>query len=102
MSISVEDQIFCLKKELLERRRELEGDNIELKTVLRLIWDERGLTTRIWERIADCLEESNEDIPVRTYDPSPVTAIDILKIRQRINVIERHIWGDQANKVIPE
>ena len=52
------------------------------------IWKQKGLTQKLWVRIAEFLEQDEEDIPVM-YDPEPITKSDLLKLQQRVTKLER-------------
>ena len=85
---SPEDQLFLLKSEYARDRRLAEEQIDDLQKILSDIWDEKCLTRKLWERIAELLEQPEEDIPVM-YDPEPITKSDLLKLQQRVTKLER-------------
>jgi hypothetical protein len=95
---SPEDQLFLLRSQAARERRDYEEDMSELEGILRDIWKERGLTRKLWVRIAECLEEPEEDIPV-SYDPTPITASDLLKLQRRVAKLERAAFGEVTQTV---
>jgi hypothetical protein len=95
---SPEDQLFLLRSQVARERRDFEETITEFEGILRDIWKERGLSQKLWARIAECLEEPEEDIPI-SYDPTPITASDLLKLQRRVAKLERAAFGEVTQTV---